>query len=557
MKYIIVAMIVIFILLSMFTGCGKKQTNDTPHTLSEDINDRTLEMPDVRPCPPYLDGEVEISSPEVAAVIAVAKAYLARTTAMQYEDGFMAKSVRWYKMFAYSPEYATSQNIYNTSCSPFVKDVFWQAWGVDITTSEIWTAAQIAKATEYSIWNYAPTKSETDAEKETIKNEFLSTLIPGDIIALCHKGASGHILIYVGNDYAIHATCHAKLGGGSFDQYKKEEKWEVDGSVEYGKVSNFFKKESYYSFFEKEMWSILRPIEYIKNIKITEQAKLRMEYLQDIYVEKISSHPVGITADLGEKITYGFYLRNDRKTQATVEIKDVVPQNTTYVSGAEMIEGENLSWTVTLQPGEEKLVSYIVTVNKDENLRNKSIKSDKATVCGIGLPCTDIFIAKSLTEEDQAKLRNACENLDPDCEDENLELVSCIYEQAGLGALDLDLTELQSTLVTVHQGKYALNSTSKYYDMIVPNLYGGYMITEDDPVKGARTHNLLYSMMVGDVIICEEDGNLRSFLYAGDGQLVNLAVGGGQLFDAQYSRKVKSSAFGYDWFVVLRPAITK
>ena len=102
---------------------------------------------------------------------------VAKTTATQYEDSyFTATGERWFKTFEHTFEEVSSQIHYSSSCSPFMKDVVWDAWGVDMTDTSAWTAAQMAKAKEYSYWSYVPTKKESDAEKEKIKKEFFDTL---------------------------------------------------------------------------------------------------------------------------------------------------------------------------------------------------------------------------------------------------------------------------------------------------------------------------------------------------------------------------------------------
>ena len=293
----LVALLLAMLLLMGSVACGKENTNTIKNNGSTDepTESSKLEMPIIRKRPVSPEGEVDLPSYEVEALIEVAKAYIARTIANQYEDSFKtAFDERWFipnkesagDLSVYSPESATSQNTYYASCSPFMKDLFWQAWGVNLTDTGSWTAAEIAKDSKYSLWSYVPTKVEIEEEKEKIKTEFLSTLIPGDVIALCHKGPSGHILLYIGNGWAIHCTCHYSTGGGNYDHGVNSAKIEVDGSVEYIDLNTFFEEDNYYYFWEKEIWSILRPSDYIKDIKITEQTKLRMDNLRDIYVEK-------------------------------------------------------------------------------------------------------------------------------------------------------------------------------------------------------------------------------------------------------------------------------
>ena len=572
--------IVFLIAILLFMGsvaCGKENINtpdntdvpdnidipdDTDKAEEPSIQNKMLDMPQIQIRPENPAGEVAMPSYEVEALLEVAEAYLSRMYATQYEDPHMtATGEYWFitnnasagDMLKYSPESATSQNTYYTSCSPFIKDVFWQAWGENLTDADSWIAADIAKDKEFSYWSYSPTKKESDAQKTKIKAEFLSTLIPGDVIALCHKGYSGHILLYVGNGWAIHSNYYSSKDGGNYDQKENIAKTEIDGSVEYRDINTFFKEGNYYYFWDKEIWSILRPTEYLKDIKLTQQTKLRMENLRDIYEEKISSHPVGLTVQTGEEITYGFYLRNDRAEQASVELKDIIPDNTAYVSGAEKIDGKKLSWSVSLAPKEEKLICYTVKVNEDPNLYNNGIiKSNNATAGGVVLPCNDIYIAKKPDENGLKNLQNACMDLSQGTA-KGIALAKELYQKAGLELNLPEADDLFASLFTVKNNFYSLNKNSEYYSMIVPRLYGGYRTNGEDEQKGTRNRFINYELMAGDIIVCCESSKVKVYMYAGDEKVVSLDVSGGKASIGKSHDRITQSVFGHDAYAVLRP----
>ena len=376
------------------------QNDDQGGNKNQEDNKIMLDMPTVRPKPKDPVGDIGKQPREIEALLAVARAYVARTTATQYEDSKMTSAGDYWFIkqkdvnvnpLLYSPESASSQHTYYSSCAVFIKDIFLTAWGVEVVQPVTVTSAQLAHDKNYGFWKYYPTGKETAEEKEKIKKEFFDILQPGDVITTCKSGASGHIMIYVGNGWMIHSTNYKALGGGDYDQTNNAPKLEVNGSVEYYDMTLIFEPNQKYDFWAYEVWSILRPISYLDNVEITEQTQLRMENLVDIYVEKISSHPVGITAVIGEEITYGFYVRNDRTETATVELKDIVPENTTYVSGAWELDGNNMSWSLTLAPGEEKMICYTVKVNDDPSLYNNGvIVSNQGTAGGVIIPCNDI-----------------------------------------------------------------------------------------------------------------------------------------------------------------------
>lgn len=518
------------------------------------IVNKMLPMPQVQIAPENPAKDVTLPSYEVEALIEVARAYLARTAATQYEDGgFTSSGERWFNMFAYAPESGTSQNTYYSSCSPFMKDVVWQAWGVDITEPNIWTAAQMAQADKYSTWNYTVKGNETNAEKEKIKQEFLSHLKPGDFIAVHKSGPQGHIFLYVGDGWVIHSYCNTSVDEGNYDHSKNDAHIEKTGAIVYRGLDTIFKEGNYYEFWKYTKWSIMRPAEYIKDIKLTDQTKLRMENLRDIYVEKISSHPVGLTAQIGEEITYGFYLRNDRQDTATVEIKDILPDNTTYVSGAEKLDGKNLSWSVTLASKEEKLICYTVKVDENPELYNGGIiKSNSATAGGVILPCNDIYITKKLDEVSLKNLQNVCMDLSQSTAT-GIDLAKEFYQKAGLELNLPDQKGLFASLFSLKNNNYFLNGSSGYYSMIVPHLYGGYRTKGDDAKKGERNKFLDYELMAGDILVCHENSETKVYMYAGDNKIVSLAVSGGKAYVGKNYDKILQSVFGHDVYAVLRP----
>jgi len=547
-------------------GGSQSTPSNTPPNDPEkeqENNQIMLPIPEVRPRPKDPVGDVGPVSREIEAILAVARAYIARTTATQYEDSKMTTTEYWFMKSKskevdpnkYSPESATSQHTYYQSCGGFVKDVFLIAWGEELFQPLSLTSAQVTQEKKYSYWRYdAPTGEETAEEKERIKNEFLSTLQPGDIISTHKKGASGHILIYLGNGWAAHCTNYKNLGGGDYDQTKNAPKVEVNGSVEYYDITKFFKKGEKYDFWAYAAWSIIRPTTYIKNIQITEQTEARMNNLLNIYVEKISSHPIGITAHIGEQITYGFYLRNDRKEKATVELFDVVPANTTYVSGAETLNGDNMSWNVALEPGEEKMICYTVKVNEDQTLYdNGVIVSDKATAGGVNLPCNNIYIAKRLDDTIHDRIEKSCESL-LNNNRRGISLAKTIYQKAGL-ELDLpEVDEIITSLFSGNNGSYKLNENSEYYKMVVPTLYGGHGTKGNDAKKGDRNQFIDYSLIPGDILICKEGTAINVYMCVGEGKITNLTSSKLEIHQGENYKNIIYSVYGQDVYAVLRPS---
>ena len=77
----------------------------------------------------------------------------------------------------------------------------------------------------------------------------------------------------------------------------------------------------------------------------------------NVTLEKYSSHNEAITASIGDKITYFINVINNESKEITVSLTDSVPENTTYVSGADNASDDRLFWSVTIPAGQSKTVS--------------------------------------------------------------------------------------------------------------------------------------------------------------------------------------------------------
>jgi uncharacterized repeat protein (TIGR01451 family) len=257
---------------------------------------------------------------------------------------------------------------------------------------------------------------------------------------------------------------------------------------------------------------------------------------------------------IGEDITYGIYLRNDGEEKATVELKDIVPENTTYVSGAQKIDGNNMSWSVELAPGEEKMVCYTVKVNEDQSLYNFGvIVSDEATAGGVNLPCNNIYIAKMPDDEMRSKIERAAEKL-LESDKRGTELAKAIYQKAGL-ELDIPgVSELVSSLFVYSSSVYTLNTNSPYYKMIVPTLYGGNKSKGNDAQKGDRNQFFDYVLVAGDILVCKEGSTFRMYMCVGENKIIDLNASKLTIYEGEQYKKVVYSVYGQDAYAVLRPS---
>lgn len=490
-------------------------------------------------------GEVTYPTPEAEAVVAVAKAWLARGEYTQYNDPPYVRNVEHlFKRYTESPEDATSQHTYYTSCSPFTDDVFYQALGIKIGK----TAAQEARTTSMQIFSVKPDDVKTDAQREQIQKKFFETLKPGDLVAYARTELSGHILLYIGNGYCIHAT------GSSYNREENRDSEERYGAVRWTTVDEFFTEGEHNYLWDSQVFSILSPYKAYK-CEITQQAQERLKNMQDIYAEKVCTYAEGQTVDLGKEITYTFFLHNYRNVPATLEISDTVPAGTTYVSGAQNVKGEALNWEVTVPAGESIPVSYTVRVKNDASLYGSAIHS-QSTVGGVNVNARKIYVGRALSNDAQAKLLAALKDAEG-TEITGTTLVNQIYEKAGITLNLPDENTLINRLFSpTSTNYYLLEVIDEYKEMYAPGLYGGLNTKTNTSIGYERTNNMYaYHFLAGDILLAQEEGITYVYLYAGDGLLFDMCPRVSEMLSPYCSELALRSTFGCDKFIVLRPSL--
>jgi len=465
------------------------------------------------------DFEGENFTPEQKAIIQTAKNYVLRGYRTQYEDTrFLSGSdYRWQIGVKDIEDYTLDDTGY-TNCAAFVTDVYRNAIGFETL---YYQTSDYNKAKELQKFFYEPTGKETDEEKAKIEKEFREILQPGDAINY-RRASSGHIVLYIGNNKYIHSS------GSVFNYSGRKETYEP--SIRYRSLDDLFGLEtidasnSMFSGSIKQI-SIIRP-----EGTVTESAKTRMEKLQGVVAEKLTSNNTEITVSAGDTIEYIFSAYNTNDYEVTIDITDEVPENTTYVSGAEKVNGNKLSWQIKVPAGETIKVSYIVTADKDGSI----IESKKATMNGVPVKAQSLFVRNTLTEEDGKKVTDATYSAVKEDANE-IARANKIYKDAlGKEAVftQATLEELKEAIwVTGEDNKIRLNNEGQYRSMVVPTLWGGRKLyTERWEFKlGAadyRTELVREKNLVkGDIIATYlgEEGTL--YVYTGADKLVNLKTG--------------------------------
>lgn len=480
------------------------------------------------------------------AIVVTAESYYLRGKYAQYDQYSLTKmpSNNIYRRFLgiMAPEDYTSQYYGYTDCSSFVYDVYKFALGMSISspanTKTYCAGSPHAILTETPISNgFANMTAEELSAKE---KAFRETLQPGDIIVYrAANGNSGHAMLYVGNNMMLHSS------GSTYDFTTGTDKVEKNGTYLYESINILFSGGRRH-LFDKSIYVILRPLNKFEGT-IPDHTLQRMGGMRGIVVEKLCSHTYGQTVSPGGTLTYTFRIKNSTSRPVTLAVADTLPADVTYVSGAETVTDNTLSWYLTVANGATESISYTVQV-KETTPTGTFIQSE-STVGGIPVKCPRVQVGRTLTDQEQQAVLDAQKELDGG-ELKGIALANAIYEKAcGKPAFTAQGTDtLWDNLVSPYgTNAFLLDAKKPLTSLVAPRLYGGKFMAELDTSAASTqyrtrlvTKNVL---MIGDVVLADN----ALYMFTGVG-LYDLIYGGSGLQSPE-------SLLTYDRFVVLRPSM--
>ena len=485
---------------------------------------------------PFYEGENDTER----AIIATAMAYLLRGDRMQYADIRLVQSpavYRWER--GKSPEDYTIDETGYSNCTGFTHDVYLSALGYNYGSFTLGNAPQVMIAYKYVLSN-----KETDAEKYAIEQEYRDTLQVGDIIYYSYSG-NNHAMLYIGNGNLVHAT------GSTYSNFTEIE----EPTVRFQNLDCLFTPGNTRYFFQEDnprsIIYIFRPLSDWSGSVPTESHN-RLENMQGIIAEKLASYTLGQTVNRGDLITYTFKIFNTNTYPVTLDINDVVPTGTNLVLlGVEMSERQ-LSWTVTVNPREEVLVSYTVKVSDTATKGSAIYCSEASTVGGVPVRITPAYVGNTLTAEEQTRLIEIV-NTAKSSGKTGVALANLIYEEL-LGVEDIlgyDIDDLRDGIFTKFASNFQIATTGKYADMIAPSLYGGKLVVNSDRFDGERTRMPREAnLVIGDILFLQGSDNGYLYIYLGDGLMLSLS----NLADKDVDERLEET-IGWQRFVVIRPSL--
>ena len=518
-------------------------------------------------------------TPQQKALANTAYQYVLRGTRLQYDDGNLGSSseYRW-QIGTYQPEEVTEQNWKYINCAGFTYDIYRTALGYDLgslyTTRALMNHFTNGNAENdmypfYFEWDEGIHSDK--ARQAEIEKKFFDTLQVGDLVVVTRgttTGGYGHVMMYVGNGMLAHSSGSTRSGDTEI----------YEPTIRYMNVWSYLfnPTASNYLFIETPASNtvyqtcIVRPLSKCGNIEIPENTQHRLDNLMGIISEKLSSHPEGLTANKGEEITFTYKIRNTNKVAKTLEVTDAVPASSTLVAApGATVDGDKLSWSVTVGAGETVEVSYTVKATGEYG---SYIYSGDGKVGGALHTCPGTYIENTLTAEEQAAILEAIEYYKTNNTEGlmNLALINAIYERAGLPAPFADgvtAADLKADLFktsSYSSSLYEFNKDSEYYGMVAPTFYGGgkfytknqYGATSKastDRSRLPRTQGLVF----GDIVVAEFSSSSALYMYTGEGNLVAIGQTSASIsYDSRttHNRLQRMLSAG-KYYTILRPSM--
>ena len=269
----------------------------------------------------------------------------------------------------------------------------------------------------------------------------------------------------------------------------------------------------------------------------------------------------------GEEMTFTYEIYNTNGEEVTLQVVETLPENTTYLSGAETVEGSTLRWTVTV-PGDTRVkVSYKLQVNEKTPYGTK-IQSTASTVGGVQVKCPAVQVQRSLTAAEQEKLIQAAQELRTQGNTlTGLKLVNQLYQTATGKTVfaTTNVTEIAEDIFAKHQMSteeipqqlYRFNADSAYGKMVAPTLYGGYRVWSQMWQHQRTSLPRQQDLQVGDVLVGRTSTTWELYLYLGQELgFVNMTTATLEADTLTVPLRLER-LLGYGhYFAILRPAMT-
>lgn len=510
------------------------------------------------------------------ALISTAEAYLLRGDRCQYTDDMTGKAINRAESGYKNPEDYTVDQYGYTNCANFTYDVHVMTHGYKAKGTQTDGTSKPLNTTTYNnsyakkYWNmetgtsaskgvvfYSEPSSMTFTEesKAALKQQIISLLHPGDIITISRTDGTGHAMLYAGRGMIIHSSGSSYSTANDLDTH--------EASIRFRMVEDLFEPTIYNEkscVYNLKSFSIIR-LQNLTSYGISENALNRINNMQGIIGEKISSTAMGKTVNPGDDITYTFYVFNTNPESRQITIKDIISEYVDFVSATDLGTnvGNEVNWSFTAPANTRMSVSYTVKV-KDGVATYTEIDGTKATINGVMHKCINSYVANTLTTDQQQDLMAAVNEVKSSGSSTNaIQNINKIYETAfGVTNIFGDSVTTEAKLIgnitqTSGMNNVGIFNDTTYYSsagfvimsdantskpamMVAPGLFGGSHVynssksgetfTRYKTSAGGVLRSRLYwekDLVIGDILLTRGATTTYLHMYIGNDTFVRMS----------------------------------
>ena len=533
------------------------------------------------------------------ALVLTAFAYYDKGFPVQYDStglSVVGKSKHGPLRITYetAPEYATKDETLFSVCSDFCYQTFYDAFRYKLRKDPIYAStgliARFMPETD-PICAYRYDSHTDQTPRDEALTKFMAQLQPGDMInSVTVVNGGGHAMFYIGDffgdgtKYLLHCSGYKYNTKTGLDQPEcspgkvKSILGKVkpcEGADRNNNAISLVSCEEYmrnkFSLPGRKhcILSIIRPLNVLTDAEnpITPAALTRLQFPRLVY-NRTASKMRFTDIEEGGALTLTVELQNHSKEAYTVPVKEVVPDNVTFVKASDgaTVDGKNLSWDVTVPAGGSASVSYDCTVNAK--------RGEKVTFTGgkAGeIPSNTIYITvggkhltaaenELLTKVAKGEYKDLFKNVAKD------KIPSLVWQKV----LNLNV-QFPSAKVLVNEVFKKINVADKgvyvprddlqgellaYKNMIVPEFAGGFYYGEMDSLHRVLDLRCDY-LQPGDVVYeiekIEAPSNGQILVYLGNEKFLRQVRSDGGAASADFFELQRGHTFNL--FVALRPTL--
>ena len=490
------------------------------------------------------------------ALQTVVKAFLDRGVYTQYDQRSMDRLIQATprRRKYLPPEAGNSQYTHFLDCSGYMSAIYLTAFGYELPSDLTWIMVDQMEPRKYL---YNVTHQETLKDIARVREEMYAILQPGDLITWQRYTGSGHIVMYLGDGRYTECTVPPQAKNSyNFEERKNQihERglWHRD-SLDVKFPDTQEKREENPGLFHERImrFSIHRPLEIMGDI--LPQTKLRMGKAKDLWCAVENSAPGLRQAYPGGNVDYTVIVRNQNQDAKDITVTFAAPAGTAFAGDSKA--------EFTLQPGEEKRITFTVTVDEDNTAIQ--LEGPVVTVNDLIIYAHPVLLGRQMTE---AQWKSVKETALKELAKGETAVAAAAKAYAPLGVQIDPVQKHYSWSKFCYHDTPAGDVLSRrpqkpFEDLAVYTGFGGINVMTPEMAAGSYVRTTFIAtkdLLPGDVILCLEHafGDVAYSAFFDGEKMIGVFEPEGQTREitGEELDRFVDSLFGRFAFILLRPA---